>query len=76
VRLLAEAHCEHVIDMLADVAPPAFADPDERRKLAYLLTWPSVSADERAEQSPSPAAAAPDDLLVWYSVVRQGIMGP
>jgi hypothetical protein len=48
--LLAEAACEQVIDMLGDVAPPAVADPDERRKLAYLLARSRVCADERAEQ--------------------------
>jgi hypothetical protein len=31
VRLLAEAPCEQVIDVLGDVAAPAVADPDERR---------------------------------------------
>jgi len=36
VRLLAEASCEQVIDMLGDVAAPAVADPDERGKLAHL----------------------------------------
>jgi hypothetical protein len=30
VRLLAEASCEQVIDMLGDVAAPAIADPGER----------------------------------------------
>jgi hypothetical protein len=50
VRLLAEAACEQVIDMLGDIAPPAVADPDERGKLAYLLAWSRVCADERAEQ--------------------------
>jgi hypothetical protein len=50
VRLLAEAACEQVIDMLGDVAPPAVADPDERGKLAYLLARSRVCADERAEQ--------------------------
>jgi hypothetical protein len=50
VRLLAEAPCEQVIDMLGDVAAPAVADPDERGKLAYLLAWLLVCADERGEQ--------------------------
>jgi len=50
VRLLAEAPCEQVIDMLGDVTAPAVADPDERGKLAYLLAWLRVRADERAEQ--------------------------
>ena len=50
MRLLAEAACEQVIDVLGDVAPPAVADPDERGKLAYLLAWSRVCADERAEQ--------------------------
>jgi hypothetical protein len=50
VRLLAEAPCEQVIDMLGDVTPPAVADPDERGELAYLLTWPLIRADEGAEQ--------------------------
>ena len=50
MRLLAEAACEQVIDMLGNVAPPAVADPDERRKLAYLLARLRVCADERAEQ--------------------------
>jgi hypothetical protein len=49
-RLLAEAACEQVIDMLGNVAPPAVADPDERGKLTYLLARPRVCADERAEQ--------------------------
>ena len=47
---LAEAPCEQVIDMLGDVAPAAVADPDERRKLAYLLARSRIRADERAEQ--------------------------
>lgn len=50
MRLLAEAPREEVIDMLGDVAAPAVADPDERGKLAYLLVWLCVRADERAEQ--------------------------
>jgi hypothetical protein len=50
VRLLAEAACEQVIDMLRDVAPPAVADPDERGKLAYLLARSRVCANERAKQ--------------------------
>jgi hypothetical protein len=50
VRLLAEAACEQVIDMLGDVVAPAVADPDERGKLAYLLAWSRVCADERTEQ--------------------------
>ena len=50
MRLLAEASCEQVIDMLGDVAAPAVADPDERGKLAYLLARLPVRADERAEQ--------------------------
>ena len=48
--LLAEAACEQFIDMLGDVATPAVADPDERRKLAHLLARSRVCADERAEQ--------------------------
>ena len=50
MRLLAEASCEQVIDMLGDVAAPAVADPDERGKLTYLLAWARIRADERAEQ--------------------------
>jgi hypothetical protein len=50
VRLLAEAACEQVIDMLGNVTPPAVADPDEPWKLAYVLAWWRVYADERAEQ--------------------------
>lgn len=50
MRLLAEASCEQVIDMLGDVAAPAVADPDERGKLAYLLVRPGIRADERAEE--------------------------
>jgi hypothetical protein len=50
VRLLAEAPCEQVIDVLGDVAAPAVADPDERGKLPYLLARLRVRADERAKQ--------------------------
>ena len=50
MRLLAEAARDQVIDMLGDVTPPAVAHPDERGKLAYLLAWSRVCADERAEQ--------------------------
>lgn len=50
MRLLAEAPSEQVIDMLGYIAAPAVADPDESRKLAYLLVRPCISADERAEQ--------------------------
>jgi hypothetical protein len=50
VRLLAEAPCEQVIDMLGDIAPAAVADPDERWKLTHLLARSCVRADERAEQ--------------------------
>jgi hypothetical protein len=50
VRLLAEAPCEQVIDMLGDVTAPTVSDPDERGKLAYLLARLRVRADERAEQ--------------------------
>ena len=50
MRLLAEATCEQVIDMLGNVIAPAVADPDERGKLAYLLAWSRVCSDERAEQ--------------------------
>jgi hypothetical protein len=49
-RLLAEAACEQFIGVLGNVAAPAVADPDERGKLAYLLGWSRVCADERAEQ--------------------------
>jgi hypothetical protein len=42
--------CKEVIDVLGDVAAAAVADPDERRKLAYLLVWLLVCADERAQQ--------------------------
>lgn len=44
MRLLAEAACEQVIGVLADVAAAAVADPDERGKLAYLLARPRVRA--------------------------------
>ena len=50
MRLLAEAPCEQVIDMLGDVTAPAVADPDEHGKLAHLLARLRVRADERAEQ--------------------------
>ena len=49
-RGLAEAPCKQVIDLLGDVAAAAVPDPDERRKLAYLLVWLLVCADERAQQ--------------------------
>jgi hypothetical protein len=50
VRLLAEAPCKQVIDVLGDVAAAAVADSDKRRKLAYLRVWLLVCADQRAEQ--------------------------
>ena len=50
MRLLAEAPCEQVINMLGDVAAPAVANADERGKLAYPLVRLRISADERAEQ--------------------------
>ena len=39
--------------MLGDVAPPAVTDPGEG-KLAHLLVWSRISADERAEQLQGP----------------------
>jgi hypothetical protein len=50
VRLFAEASSKQFIDMLGDVAAAAVADPDKCGKLAYLLVWPLVCANERAEQ--------------------------
>lgn len=50
MRLLAEAPCEQVIDVLADVAPAAVADADERGKLVYPLGRLGVRADEGAEE--------------------------
>jgi hypothetical protein len=50
VRLLAETPGQQVIDVPGDVAAAAVADPDERGKLADLLGWLLVRADERAEQ--------------------------
>ncbi len=50
MRLLAEAPCEQVIDVLGNIAAPAVANPDERGKRAYLLVRPRVRADERAKE--------------------------